>query len=214
MKLLALDTTTKFLSMALSQDGKDILEMQQFEPFMHAERLNLILKALLDVKGWSIQDIDTVLLPKGPGLFTSLRVAFSFAKALKVVKDDIRFLVVDPFRAMWYPYRGYRTIVCLDAKKNEVFAEGFDERGEVVLEVGIYEPKELKDRFKDFLFVGEGAELHRDVLINLPPNNVLFPRASYMIQVMEYTSEVDVSTYEPLYIRLPDAIVNLLKKNI
>ncbi|GEM_PF-553100 len=211
--ILAVDTTTRYLSSAIADSkGKVILEVNQYEPFMHAERINIITDFLIKAVGKQPSDIQYLVIPEGPGLFTSLRVSASFAKAVAVVHPHIKVVAISSFRALWYPFRGYKVATLLDAKKKEVFASAFDEEGNEVLSPTIMKPRDLYERLGDrFLYVGEGAEIYRDIFKNVPPANPVFPHARHMIALalekIEKSQFVDIDTFEPHYLRQPDAVV-------
>ncbi len=211
--ILAVDTTTRYLSSAIADPkGKVILEVEQYEPFMHAERINVITDFLMKASGKQPSDIRHLVISEGPGLFTSLRVSASFAKAMAVVHPHLKVVAVSSFRALWYPFRGHRVATLLDAKKREVFVSAFDEEGNEVLSPTIMEPRLLYEKLGDgFLYVGEGAEIYRDILRNVPPANPVFPHARHMIAVamekIERGHFVDIDTFEPHYLRQPDAVV-------
>ncbi len=211
--ILAVDTTTKYLSCAISDSrGNIIMEINQYEAFMHAERINIITDFLMQATGKKPADIRYLVISKGPGLFTSLRVSASFAKAFALVHPDIKVVAISSFRALWYPFRGHPVAVLLDAKKKEVFVSAYDEKGNEILSPTIMKPQDLYEKLGNkFLYVGEGAEIYRDIFRTVPPNNPTFPHAKYMIPLameeIERGNFVDIDTFEPHYLRQPDAVV-------
>ncbi len=217
--ILAVDTTTKYLSSAIADSrGKVILEINQYEPFMHAERINIITDFLIRASGKQPSDIRHLIISEGPGLFTSLRVSASFAKGFAVVYPHVKVVAISSFRALWCPFKGHKVAVLLDAKKREVFASAFDENGNVIMEPTIIKPADLHEKLGDgFLYVGEGAEIYRDIFKNVPPNNPYFPHAKDMIPLameeIEKGNFVDIDTFEPHYLRQPDAVVKKQKNS-
>ncbi len=84
--ILAVETSYKYLSMALASDyEKIIFELNWFLEFSHCENFN----KFLDKFDIDFSKLKEVIISKGPGLFTSLRISSAFAKALKIVYPSL-----------------------------------------------------------------------------------------------------------------------------
>jgi tRNA threonylcarbamoyladenosine biosynthesis protein TsaB len=83
--LLALDTATQLISLAL-YDGQNLLAEQTWHTaFNHSSQLAPTLQVLLDRAGVSIHDLTAMAVCIGPGSYSGLRVGVSFAKGLAAV---------------------------------------------------------------------------------------------------------------------------------
>ncbi|MBI1276646.1 MAG: tRNA (adenosine(37)-N6)-threonylcarbamoyltransferase complex dimerization subunit type 1 TsaB [Anaerolineaceae bacterium] len=83
--LLALDTATQLISLAL-YDGYNILAEQTWHTaFNHSTQLAPTLQSVLDRAGVSISDLTAMAVCIGPGSYSGLRVGVSLAKGLAAV---------------------------------------------------------------------------------------------------------------------------------
>lgn len=79
---LVIDTSYKYLYIALVKDGKVYSERMQEGNNNHSEMLTDCLKNLLKDSKASIGEVKRILVCKGPGSYTGLRVAGTVAKVL------------------------------------------------------------------------------------------------------------------------------------
>lgn len=80
--LLAIDTSTAYLGLALHDGAQLIGELTWVSRARHTEELAPALAGLLTRCGKSMDDVQALGVAIGPGSFTSLRVGLSFAKGL------------------------------------------------------------------------------------------------------------------------------------
>lgn len=80
--LLAVDTSTPQIGLALYNGHKVVAEQNWFSNQMHTVELAPAVIQLLVRCGSSIEDIEGIGVAIGPGSFTSLRVGISFVKGL------------------------------------------------------------------------------------------------------------------------------------
>ncbi len=81
MKILGIDTTTKFLCLGLC-DGKNIYAYNLDLGTKHSTLLIPTVKRILDALGWDIKEIDYFACGLGPGSFTGIRVGVAAVKGL------------------------------------------------------------------------------------------------------------------------------------
>src|SRR3990167_8720388 len=81
MKILGIDTSTKFLSLGISEDDK-IYEYNLELGRQMSDLLSPTIKKVLDALGWRINDIDYFACGLGPGSFTGMRVGIATVKGL------------------------------------------------------------------------------------------------------------------------------------
>lgn len=84
LRLLALETSTDTLSVALGSGAPDGLVWQHSGPggAMASTTLLPLVKQALDATGWSLASLDAVVFGRGPGSFTGLRTACAVAQGL------------------------------------------------------------------------------------------------------------------------------------
>ncbi|MDD4953944.1 MAG: tRNA (adenosine(37)-N6)-threonylcarbamoyltransferase complex dimerization subunit type 1 TsaB [Candidatus Omnitrophica bacterium] len=81
MKILAIDTSTRFLCLGLSE-GKRIYEYKLELGTKHSALLIPTIKRALDALGWRMPDIDYFACGLGPGSFTGIRIGVATIKGL------------------------------------------------------------------------------------------------------------------------------------
>jgi tRNA threonylcarbamoyladenosine biosynthesis protein TsaB len=80
--LLALDTATPAVTIALARDGEVLAEETTVDPRRHGELLASGVDAVLRTAGAAPADLGRVAVGVGPGPFTGLRVGLMTARAL------------------------------------------------------------------------------------------------------------------------------------
>lgn len=85
--LLAVDTSTSWMGLAL-YDGETVLaETAWTTPRHHTSQLAPALSGLLERCGVSVADLSALGVALGPGSFTSLRVGLSFVKGMALARN-------------------------------------------------------------------------------------------------------------------------------
>ena len=163
--LLAIETTTKNCSVALF-DNSSLLELkeQNSEAFSHAEQLTLFIEEVVKKSNITLKQLDGIILSKGPGSYTGLRIGTSTAKGLCYALD-IPLVSVSTLQAMAFgiskkeDYKLYCPMI--DARMSEVFASIYDKDNNEVREIraDIVDRHTYFDFLKDkILFFGDGAQ--------------------------------------------------------
>src|SRR6185437_11390416 len=81
MTILALDTSTEWLSVAL-YDGQNAIAMRERAGNASSERILPAIGEILAQGGASLADIDGIAYGAGPGSFTGVRIACGVAQGL------------------------------------------------------------------------------------------------------------------------------------
>ncbi len=124
MKLLAFDTATEALAVALCHGARSWVFDGEGGPKASAELLPCI-QALLREAGLSLADLDAIAFGRGPGAFTGLRTACSVAQGLALGADkpvlaiDSLLIVAEGARA---GAAEFDVDVAMDARMGEVYA--------------------------------------------------------------------------------------------
>jgi tRNA threonylcarbamoyladenosine biosynthesis protein TsaB len=98
MNLLAIDTSTDYVSVALVSSGAFYVSEKKL-PRQHAQCLLPMMEALLQEAGLSLNALDGLVFGRGPGSFTGLRIACSVAKGIAYAQD-IPLFPVSTLRAI------------------------------------------------------------------------------------------------------------------
>lgn len=142
MKLLALDTSTEYLSLALSLDGqlhaRDLHAGQT-----HSQRILPLLRELLDEAGIALPQLDGIAFGAGPGSFTGLRIGCGVAQGL-AFGANLPVVGVCTLQALAEASGADKVIACLDARMGEVYHAAYvrqDGIWQEALPPGLYKPQ-------------------------------------------------------------------------
>jgi len=119
MNILALDTSTEFLSLALHTNG------ETYSHYQHAGQTasQLILpkiQVLLETAKLKLTQLDGIAFGAGPGAFTGVRIACGVAQGLGF-GADMPVVGVNTLHAIAQASRSEKVIVCTDARMGEVY---------------------------------------------------------------------------------------------
>ena len=182
MNLLALDTSTEYLSLALLTDhgvfNRHLLARQA-----HSALLLPTLSGLLAEARLTRQQIDAIAFGHGPGSFTGLRIAAGVAQGL-AFGLDIPLLGISTLEALAEASGGEAVITALDARMQQVYLAAYQRAGEnwqMVLEAGVYDPTNLPPLpHADWLATGSGFDSYPALAHHFAPRQQLvaqFPTA-------------------------------------
>ncbi len=164
MKILALDTSSRYGSIALCDEDQVILELTVRGIVNQSEHLVPLIRRSLEDVGWTIADIDGFGVVNGPGSFTGIRVGLATVEGLAfatgrpaVALSSLRAL------ALGVPDGSLPVCPVLNARRGEIYAALFAWHGDRLVE-RIPECAAPPDRIArllegDVLIVGDGAEL-------------------------------------------------------
>lgn len=129
MKVLALDTSTEYCSVALWQDGA-VVERCELAGQKHSEMLIAMLDALLHEAGVQLAQLDGLAFGKGPGSFTGVRIACGAAQGL-AFGANLPVAGVCTLEALAEASGKSRVIAALDARMGEIFHAVYEKHGDV-----------------------------------------------------------------------------------
>jgi len=127
MNLLAIETATESVSVALSVNG-DVLEHYRHAPRQHAELLLPWVESVLAEAGIAYSSLDAIAFSRGPGSFTSLRIGIGVVQGLAWASDR-PVIPVSSLAAVAQTAVNAgvsSALVALDARMNEVFTGTFE----------------------------------------------------------------------------------------
>ncbi|WP_291099571.1 MULTISPECIES: tRNA (adenosine(37)-N6)-threonylcarbamoyltransferase complex dimerization subunit type 1 TsaB [Weeksellaceae] len=210
--ILNLETSTKNCSVSIAKDGVQLCLIEESEEsYAHGEKLNQFVDWCIEGAEIEIKDIDAVCVSKGPGSYTGLRIGVSSAKGFAYGLDK-PLLAVNTLNVLVDSQinKGFDLIVpMIDARRMEVYTAIFDGQGKQLTETEakVIDEASFEDlKGKNIVFIGDGAEKCKDVLVHLNAEFVQeFPSAKNMISLSEekYLQESfeDVAYFEPYYLK-------------
>ncbi len=166
MKMLAIDTSTDYLSLAAMRDGKIVARFHRKSRMRHSSLLVPMIAKLLAGAGIKLGDLDCFCISVGPGSFTGLRIGAATVKGLaySLNKPIIAVPTLDVIAENAKKFRG---IICpvLDARKNKVYACLYNSDGKTVKRISEYLLLPVKDligkieKYDNIIFLGDAAEM-------------------------------------------------------
>jgi tRNA threonylcarbamoyladenosine biosynthesis protein TsaB len=126
MKLLALETSTEYCSVALWQDGA-VSQRCELVGQKHSEVLMAMLDELLQDAGVKIKQVDGIAFGKGPGSFTGVRIACGVAQGL-ALGTDVKVVGVCTLQALAEASGKEKVIAALDARMSELYFAAYEKR--------------------------------------------------------------------------------------
>ena len=165
MLILALDTTTRAGSCAVSRDGRVLRELASDASKPPASRLPGDFVTLLEREGITLAEIDAYAVATGPGSFTGLRVGIATMQGLALAAGK-PLIGVSAFDALCTVGRATERIATwIDAWRGEVFAALY-ENGREVEPPAVAHPEALLARLagQPALFVGDAAATYHGLI--------------------------------------------------
>ncbi|MCX7635117.1 MAG: tRNA (adenosine(37)-N6)-threonylcarbamoyltransferase complex dimerization subunit type 1 TsaB [Syntrophales bacterium] len=222
MKILALDTSGKSVSVAIAEDDQTLVELYLDTGKNHSETLLGAIETVFRLTGLVLADMDLLACTVGPGSFTGLRIGVSTVKAFAMSAGK-PVIGVSTLAALSGNAGAGLFAVCpvLDALRGQIYW-GIYHTGRN----GSVEPA-LPDRLTDLdtlgrhidgdiVFLGNGAQKYRSFLEEIGGPGCVFEgeiyqqvRASRVALLARARYEAgggeDVLTFAPRYYRLTQA---------
>lgn len=215
MKLLAFDTSSTALSVAILEDDRLLADASLTIKKNHSISLMPTIDFLMKSVNLSPQDLDRIVVAEGPGSYTGLRVAVATAKTLAYTLT-IDLVGVSSLAALALnSHREGLIVPIMDARRNHVYV-GFYENGRAA-KADQYASlnavlEQLKGR-KQVTFVGEVTAFRQEINQTFPEAKVLevLPSAFKIGQVGQKLTPVDAHAFVPKYLKKVEAEENWLK---
>ena len=212
MIALAIETATPACAVALEVDG-EVTEAVLDRERRHTEVLAPGVGRLLAAAGLAPGELERVVVDRGPGLYTGLRVGIATALGLALATGaalvEVTSLEVLAAAAARAGARG-ELVALVDARRGEVFAQRFSlEGGTTALErPRVLRPEALAPELaaRPARLCGDGARRYRDALVGAEVIDLAVPPPSAALELSRGRDPVAALT--PLYLREADAVAN------
>ena len=166
MKVLGIDTSTKFLCLGLA----DKTRFYEYRIELSRRRLSLLVPTIqrtLEALGWSVQDLDYFAVGLGPGSFTGLRVGLATIKGLSwAYKKPIVGISTLDIIANNSPSRDKPVVVALDARRNLIYCSIYKKKGGALKRISrdylLQKEEFIKKVCGNALIFGDALDLHKD----------------------------------------------------
>jgi tRNA threonylcarbamoyladenosine biosynthesis protein TsaB len=216
--LLALDTSTTAITVALHDGSRVLAQATTLDARRHAEHLAPGVTRVLDEAGARPADLTDIACGLGPGPFTGLRVGVVTARTLALVTGarPLGLCSLDALAFQAGP--AGEVLVATDARRKEVYwavyapsATGIPDRLEGP-HVG--KPADLPSSVAALRAVGRGPRLYPDAFRG-PVDGPLDVSAAALadLVVRRLAAGDAVDEHEPYYLRRPDAAPHVAAKS-
>ncbi|GGR97542.1 tRNA (adenosine(37)-N6)-threonylcarbamoyltransferase complex dimerization subunit type 1 TsaB [Streptomyces humidus] len=207
MLLLALDTATPAVTVAL-HDGTDVVASSaQVDARRHGELLLPAVDRLLAGAGLRLDAVTGIVVGVGPGPYTGLRVglmtADTFGLALGVpvyglcTLDGLAYAsdLAGPF------------VVATDARRKEVYWARYADPRTRLSDPAVDRPADIADEVAGLPAVGAGALLYPDAFPDVREPEHVSAAALAGLAAERLAAGEELAAPRPLYLRRPDAQV-------
>lgn len=208
MKILAIDTTSKNLNIALNLNGEISGVFIKDCQLTHSEILMKKIDELILKQGLNLSDFDFFGCCNGPGSFTGIRIGVTIIRAFAQIFNKSVISINSCELFAYNEYDENYVISCVNAMQNKVYYAVYKNGVEVV--------KPAMSDIKDFDRI---AENYKGVIISdveIPglkisgPENLNFKLGKLSLEKAEKSMAVGYIELQPLYVRLSSAEENLL----
>jgi tRNA threonylcarbamoyladenosine biosynthesis protein TsaB len=213
--LLLIDTSTTLCSVAIARGTTVISTREHDGDFKHAELLTTFIQECCTEANCNLQAVDAIVISKGPGSYTGLRIGVSTAKGIAYAINK-PLISVNTLHAMATTIsktitEQHNVCAMIDARRMEVYDLIINNTDEIIKETTaqIVETTTYNAYCNiPFYYCGDGADKCQEALKHLP--NALFvpnvkTSASNMLALAlaKYEQKLfeDVAYFEPYYLK-------------
>lgn len=168
MKILAIDTSSAICSVAILENDKLIDEINLNDGRTHSENLMPLIDEILKRNSLEIKDVEMLSCCVGPGSFTGIRIGVATIKPIAEVLN-IKVASCTSLEVLAKNVENEEIIVSLiDSRNNQVYCGIFDKeynKKEEYIADDINNVIEVLKKYKSLVCVGNGAILHKDLLV-------------------------------------------------
>lgn len=227
MKILGIDTSSKILSIALSEGRELIAEETIAADRRHAALLVPKIKELLEHSGFGITGVDVFVAGTGPGSFTGLRIGVSTVKGFGIAtgKPCIGVPSIDAI-ALNVKEDSKLIVPIIDAKRHQVYSAIYmRKKGHVIRKSkfllltieGLVKKINLIRNRPPVFFLGDAITLYEEEMLHICNEAVFlgeeywYPRAANLIQLalgkLDRLKKMDLTKLKPIYLYPKDCQV-------
>jgi tRNA threonylcarbamoyl adenosine modification protein YeaZ len=214
MKLLGIDTSSKFLCLGLYDTDK-AYEYRVEAGTRLSSVLGLTIERALSAVSWRLSDIDYLACGLGPGSFTGLRIGISAIKGLSwSLNRPIVGISTMECMAAAVEATDVLIITAIDAKRNLIYCAGFRKKRTKLTQVNPHMLLSTDEFFKKIkgrpLILGDAAHLLKNELARrLPGARILdtdfwYPKPEELIKLalekIRKKKFIPASRLDPIYL--------------
>ena len=216
MKLLAIDTVTEGCSSALLYKD-EIHERYEVTPRGHSQRILPMVEELLTQADLKLAQLDAIVMDRGPGSFTGVRIGVSVVQGLAFAAE-LPVISISSLAALAqaaYQQQGCEQVLAvIDARMGEVYWGYYQlDNGRMCLQgaEAVSPVDAIVEQAGEWLAVGSGCQTYREELSMLTGVSCLnaeredYPRAAALLALARFDWEdknlLSAEQAQPIYLR-------------
>jgi len=228
MIILAIDTSTKYISLAIAEKAKIIASFNRNLEQRHCARLIPEIDRLLKKAKLKLKDIGFIAFSIGPGAFTGLRIGAATVKGLALA-TKIKITTVPTLDALAYNIKEDARLIApiIDAKRGNVYASIYsfnNGRLRRHMRYSVLPAVELLKKIKaDAIFLGDGLVPYRKIIednfkfrAEFADEREWYPKAAVVArmgyELIRKKKFKDLDKFVPMYVYPKDVQVRSSKK--
>ncbi|HLS60027.1 MAG TPA: tRNA (adenosine(37)-N6)-threonylcarbamoyltransferase complex dimerization subunit type 1 TsaB [Virgibacillus sp.] len=226
MNVLAIDTSTHLMAVALVTNGQVVGKLTTNLPKNHSVRLMPAISKLMAEVEMSPKQLHKIVVGKGPGSYTGVRIGLTTAKSMAWALN-IPVVGISSIQALAYQGRFFNSYICpfYDARRGNVYTGMYQWKHDKL--VTVYQEENISmeswlDKLQlaggEILFLSPDIELHKTMIIEKLPNTAIIPELIYHVldpahlAMAGMDEEADPThMLTPNYLRLAEAEANWIK---
>ncbi|RIU88347.1 tRNA (adenosine(37)-N6)-threonylcarbamoyltransferase complex dimerization subunit type 1 TsaB [Oceanobacillus picturae] len=227
MNILAIDTSNQVLGIAIVKDNKPIGEMKTNLAKNHSVRLMPAIDQLMRDVSITPDELDQIVVAKGPGSYTGVRIGLATAKSMAWALD-IPVIGVSSLEVLAYQGRFFNGYICpfFDARRGLVYSAVYEWKNgqpevlykeENLLMADLLESLAKED--KPVLFLSPDIDIYMEAINTQLGKQAVIPELAYQVAdashlVLAGTRKQAEPTHAltPNYLRLAEAEAKWLKQ--
>lgn len=228
MNILAIDTSNQTMGVAILSDGQVLAEYITIVKNNHSVRLMPAINQVMKDCNVKPTDLDKIVVAKGPGSYTGVRIGLSTAKTMAWTLD-IPIVGVSSLEVVAYQGANQEHSICpfFDARRGLVYTGLYNADSNGNLERLWDETNVLFSDWLDKLvklgepvvFLSQDIEIHRNLIQDKMGSLAIIPNTIYHVphpSLLAYAGSMkepsEVHTLTPNYLRLVEAEAKWLEK--
>ncbi len=222
MNILALDTSTKNLAIAILKNGTEKSRVNYARQMKHAKNIVRSCDRALKDSGIAFCDIDCIACGIGPGSYTGLRIGHAFVKGLAVSRTT----KIYPFSSLelvaYNIQKRHRKIaVVLDARREKFYFSLYEKNDTsltVLRQDSIVSVEEIRAylaQHKDVAITGDALLKYSDIFLSLVNDESFLYKEKYwyvraeqmhnVLHAKNIDQTVSLEKLIPAYLRISEA---------
>jgi len=214
---VAIETATMACAVGVATDDTVIVRVVDTQR-RHTETVVAALSTMLGEIGARPRDIDTVVVDRGPGLFTGLRVGVATARALA---DGVGARLVGVTSLALYAHGAHTTgvrgeLLCaVDGRRGEIFVQRFTLTDDDVTqrdEPSVARPRDVVIEWATngapVTFTGDGVARYLEDFAAVPNGEIAAQAVPSLEAALTWGLGLEATAVTPLYLRDADAVAH------